>query len=156
MYKLARPFFMFTETPLHAGSGDDLGLVDLPIQRERHTGFPKVEASSLKGGIREAFENQRTIEFDGHSLSGEEKKLAMSLSFGPDDGDLHAGALGFTDARLLLFPVRSMRGVFAWVTCPEVIGRLQRDLLYCKIDPEFTIPPAGSAPPGLSAICEGQ
>ena len=103
MYKLARAFFMFSETPLHAGSGDDLGLVDLPIQRERHTGFPKVEASSLKGAIREAFENQSTIEFDGHSLSGEEKKLAISLSFGPEDEDLHAGALGFTDARLYFF-----------------------------------------------------
>jgi len=148
MYKLARAFFMFSETPLHAGSGDDLGLVDLPIQRERHTGFPKVEASSLKGAIREAFENQSTIEFDGHSLSGEEKKLAISLSFGPEDGDLHAGALGFTDARLLLFPVRSMRGVFAYVTCPQVIGRLQRDLSYCKIDADFIIPPANSTPKG--------
>jgi len=32
-------------------------VVDLPIQRESHTGFPKIEASSLKGAIRQSFED---------------------------------------------------------------------------------------------------
>ncbi|HRI29847.1 MAG TPA: hypothetical protein PK715_17435, partial [Chitinophagales bacterium] len=32
---------LICETPLHAGTGDDLGFVNLPIQRERHTDFPK-------------------------------------------------------------------------------------------------------------------
>ena len=57
MYKNAKPLFLICETPLHVGSGSDLGIVDLPIQRERHTNFPKIEASSLKGALREAFEN---------------------------------------------------------------------------------------------------
>jgi len=42
MFKLAKPFFIICETPLHAGSGSDLGIVDMPIQRERHTDFPKI------------------------------------------------------------------------------------------------------------------
>ena len=58
MYKSTNPLFLICETPLHAGSGDDLGIVDLPIQRERHTSFPKIEASSLKGALREAFEGK--------------------------------------------------------------------------------------------------
>ena len=58
MFKIARPLFLICETPLHAGSGDALGVVDLPIQRERHTGFPKIEASSLKGALRESFEEK--------------------------------------------------------------------------------------------------
>jgi len=33
-----------------------------------------------------------------------------------------------TDARLVAFPVRSLRGVFAWVTCPAALTRLNRDL----------------------------
>jgi CRISPR-associated protein Cmr4 len=33
-----------------------------------------------------------------------------------------------TDARVLAFPVRSLRGVFAWVTCPAALERLGRDL----------------------------
>ena len=39
-----------------------------------------------------------------------------------------AAALRFSDARVLLFPVQSDRGTFAWVTCPYVLERLRRDL----------------------------
>ena len=34
--------FLYVETPLHAGSGRGLGTVDLPIQRERATGYPMI------------------------------------------------------------------------------------------------------------------
>ena len=37
MYQHSDPIYLICETPLHAGSGDDLGIVDLPIQRKRHT-----------------------------------------------------------------------------------------------------------------------
>jgi len=152
MYKIAKPFFMVVETPLHAGSGTELGVVDMPIQRERHTSFPKIEASGLKGCIREAFEELKTedskvksdkleekfpdleekweIERDGKELIKFDE--AISLAFGPEEGDAHAGALGFTDARLLLFPVKSMKGVFAWITCPMVLERFKVDLELCR------------------------
>jgi CRISPR-associated protein Cmr4 len=42
--------------------------------------------------------------------------------------------LGFTDARLLLFPVKSMKGVFAWITCPMVLERFKEDLGLCGIE----------------------
>ncbi|RMG22669.1 MAG: type III-B CRISPR module RAMP protein Cmr4, partial [Methanobacteriota archaeon] len=58
MYRKARPLFFICNTPTHVGSGSELGVVDLPIQRERHTGFPKFEASSIKGSLREAIERQ--------------------------------------------------------------------------------------------------
>ena len=58
MFKQAKPLFLIVETPLHAGSGSDLGIVDLPIQREKHTDYPKIEASGLKGSIREIFDTQ--------------------------------------------------------------------------------------------------
>jgi CRISPR-associated protein Cmr4 len=52
--------------------------------------------------------------------------------FGPEritnPDDAYAGAISFTDARLLAFPVRSLKGVFAWVTCPQALDRLRRDL----------------------------
>ena len=57
MFKDIHPFFLVCESALHVGSGHDLGFVDLPIQREKHTGFPKIESSGLKGCIREAFES---------------------------------------------------------------------------------------------------
>lgn len=122
MFKIAKPLFLTCETPLHAGSGDALGVVDLPIQRERHTSFPKIEASSLKGALREAFEELFLEKYPKRN------EPQIKKAFGPDDNPDHAGALGFTDARLLLFPVKSMKGVFAWVTCPKVLQQLDTDL----------------------------
>ena len=119
MFKQAKPLFLIIETPLHAGSGNDLGIVDLPIQREKHTDYPKIEASGLKGSIREIFDTKKN-------------KSEIDLVFGPEQGDLHAGALGFTDARLLLFPVKSVKGVFAYVTCPAVLERFKYDLSICQ------------------------
>lgn len=142
MYKLARPFFMICETPLHAGSGSDLGVIDLPIQRERHTGFPKVEASGIKGCIRSSFEQLSTIKLKDKNIT--DNKSVVDLAFGPENGNEHAGALGFTDARTLLFPVKSMKGVFAWVTCPKVLARFKNDLELCEIHLDFQVPQAGS------------
>lgn len=123
MYHISKPLFLYCETPLHAGSGSELGVIDLPIQRERHTSIPKIEGSSLKGALRERAEQ----------VVGSRKDSDIYLTFGPEgDGDLHAGALGFTDARLLLFPVKSMRGVFAWVTCPQVLKRFWKDMQVCE------------------------
>ena len=146
MFKQAKPLFLIVETPLHAGSGSDLGIVDLPIQREKHTDYPKIEASGLKGSIREIFDAQAS-------------KDEIKLVFGPETGDLHAGALGFTDARLLLFPVKSVKGVFAWVTCPAVLERFKHDLSICQPCIKFVnnIPDANTVPnnSGLTVKNEG-
>ena len=147
MYKAVKPFFLTVETSLHMGSGEELGIVDLPIQREKHTNFPKLEASGLKGCIRKVFRDR-----DGEEKKIGEKKISpadkewkqrIELCFGPEpesSGDKHAGALAFTDGRLLLFPVKSMKGVFAWVTSRQVISRLQTDLEIAEVDSAQTPP----------------
>jgi CRISPR-associated protein Cmr4 len=184
MYKIARPFFMVVETPLHAGSGTELGVVDMPIQRERHTRFPKIEASGLKGCIREAFEELKAgdskvksdklkeefpdledkweIERDGKKeiKKKDGKELikfdeAISLAFGPEEGDAHAGALGFTDARVLLFPVKSMKGVFAWITCPKVLDLFKRDLELAGIKDIPDMPKEKTAPKDCLLFIKG-
>jgi CRISPR-associated protein Cmr4 len=119
MFQLAKPLFFICETPLHAGAGGGIG-TELPIQREEHTRFPKVEASGIKGAFREVFERKSV-------QKGLDKDLIAVFGH-PTDGDLNAGALGLTDGRILLFPVRSRRGVFAWATCPHVLTRFARDL----------------------------
>ena len=44
--------------------------MDLPIQRERHTGFPKIEGSGIKGCVREAFANSsKQVEIQGQKLN---------------------------------------------------------------------------------------
>jgi len=39
-----------------------------------------------------------------------------------------AGRLAFSDLRILLFPVKSLNGIFAYVTSPQVLERLAEDL----------------------------
>jgi len=154
MFKRVKPFFLIVETPLHPGSGTDLGVVDLPIQRERHTGFPKFEGSGLKGGIREAFENDHTeIEVGSEKVKTSNKDL-ISLVFGPENGDDHGSAIGFTDARLLLFPVKSMKGVFAWITCPKVLGRFITDLNLAEVQDISELPNENTVPSGCKLLFE--
>lgn len=120
MFKKAEPIFIFAETPTRVGSGSELGYVDLPIQRERHSGFPKIEASSLKGSIRSVFESDDNL------------NKMINYTFGPEDGNLHAGGLGFIDGRILLFPVKSAKGIFAWITCPYILSRFKEEMMLCK------------------------
>lgn len=122
MYTKAKPFLLHAITSVHAGSGSEIGIVDLPIQREKHTNYPKIEASSLKGAIRSHIETNPST-----NLSD------IELVFGSKPSDKNentqASAIAFSDARLLLFPIRSLKGVFVWITCPHVIQRYNNDLL---------------------------
>ena len=162
-----KPFFIKVITPLHAGSGSDLGVVDMPIQRESHTSFPKIEASSLKGSIRKAFEDKaKKIEEEdtriqnmqkiqvafGFDLSDKDKEYEQIVKIfrkkkkdNTENGEIEkdfSGSLGFSDAKILFFPVKSVKGVFAYITCPMVLKRLkeEQELLTKKIQDTFDIP----------------
>jgi len=122
--------FIHAQTSLHPGSGTALGVVDLPVQRERHTRWPTIAGSALKGILRDAYREMLSQKSQKCRRSANNDPELVSI-FGPgevDESSAHAGALTVTDARILAFPVRSLRGVFAWVTCPAVLDRLQRDL----------------------------
>ena len=136
-----KPFFIKTITPLHVGSGSDLGVVDMPIQRESHIGFPKIEASSLKGSIRKEFED----DLKSHIVFGYDKDRSnndIDKAFGDEKNRDFSGALGFTDSKILFFPIKSVKGVFAYVTCPMVLKRFKKDIEICKkeIKDGFEIP----------------
>ncbi len=104
--------FIHALSALHAGTGQGVDLIDLPIARERATNIPFLPGSSLKGVLRDAV-----------------AKDCQEALFGPQkgNGEDFAGPLQISDQRLLLLPVRSMAGTFAWVTCPFVLRRLKRD-----------------------------
>ncbi|NWF75602.1 MAG: type III-B CRISPR module RAMP protein Cmr4 [Nitrospirae bacterium] len=140
MFKEANVLFIYTETSLHCGSGSSLGVVDLPIQREKYTDYPVCQASGVKGVVREWFEFKYKED--------NESKKKIKYTFGPDFGDkkeesdAFAGAATFTDARLLLFPVRSLNGVFAYTTSRFALSRLKRDLQMAGVkDIKWNIPP---------------
>jgi CRISPR-associated protein Cmr4 len=108
--------YLHAITSLHPGSGTALGVVDMPIQRERHTGWPVIPGSSIKGVLRDACRRK----------NGDDPLLDVAFGKG-GESDSYSGALSLTDARILAFPVRSMKGVFAWVTCPQALRRYRRD-----------------------------
>ncbi len=118
-------FLAYTYSPLHAGVGQTTGVVDLPIEREKHTGYPCVYATGLKGSLRSYWKQNNY-----HDLED---------IFGKEEASAGAGGLIFTDLKILLFPVRASEGTFKWVTCQKVINRFKRD---CKIatDQEVTLP----------------
>ena len=118
MFEKASVILYYTETPLHMGTGTTISFVDLPIAREKHTGYPIMPASGIKGVIRD---------FARRQWKDDEKKV--ELIFGPEEKpEDFASCLTFTDGRILLLPVRSLKGVFAWVTSPFILKRLAKDV----------------------------
>lgn len=125
--------YLFTRTPLHVGAGASVGAIDQPVQRERHTGFPVIPASSLKGSFADQW-NDGLV--DEQTKEGT-KKVRVNKNgdiaeaawlFGSDnDKPAFAGSLIFSEARLLAFPIRSAKGSYAWITCPLMLQRAARD-----------------------------
>ncbi|WP_028562066.1 type III-B CRISPR module RAMP protein Cmr4 [Paenibacillus pinihumi] len=115
-------YFVHCLTPVHIGSGQGVGLVDMPIMRERITEWPLLPGTSVKGVKREHFRQTKDKEMQW-----------VNAAFGKAPGDQegkdgNAGALVISDGRLLAFPVASRNGTFAYVTCPFAIKRMVRDV----------------------------
>lgn len=128
----AKAIYLHALTPVHSGTGQAVAVVDLPIAREKATGWPIIPASSLKGVLRDALETP-------------ENKSWVNMAFGKDvreGGDLEAGALCFTDQRILCLAVRSYFGTFAYATCSLVLKRYLRDMRAFGIETPFTDAPS--------------
>ncbi len=121
---LAEVYFIHALSPLHPGVGQGVGSVDLPVAREKATGIPYLPGSSIKGVLRDAAGSQWP----------ESKIKAI---FGPDTNHAseHAGAAYFSDAKLLLLPVRSYAGVFAYATSPYLLQRFHREATMAGLKP---------------------
>lgn len=110
-----------TLSSTHVGTGRGLGYIDLPIHREKVTNWPIIPGSSIKGVIADSHQA---------GVKGREKDLEKIRAFGTasgDEGESRAGALLFTDARLVCLPVRSFTGTLAWCTTLPIIQQLRRD-----------------------------
>lgn len=118
--------FIHALSPLHAGTGQGVGVIDLPIAREKATNIPYLPGSSLKGSIRDEFNPNSS----DNATSKAQKEDLRDKIFGPekvDGNNGYAGAIQFTDQTLLCLPVRSLAGTFAYVTSPYILKRLKRD-----------------------------
>lgn len=119
MFQEKAVLFMYCISPVHAGAGTAIGTIDSPIQRERHTYHPTMAGSGIKGAMREHCEGQ------AQSANDTENILKV---FGPkpDASNDYAGAVSFSDAQLVMFPVRSLDKSFVYATSPTALARLQR------------------------------
>jgi CRISPR-associated protein Cmr4 len=108
-------------TNLHVGTGRGGEVVDLPIQRDSY-GFPTIYSSSLKGAIKSYIYNN-----DGQFAE---------ILFGPDGSGEFASPVALTDAYLLAFPSRSLKGVYCYLTCPLLLKRFKEytDMIGYKLD----------------------
>jgi CRISPR-associated protein Cmr4 len=124
--------FLYALSPVHMGAGSAIGVIDNPIQRERHTRHPSLAGSGIKGAIRHSFE----------TLGGD-PKLIHAL-FGPasegDRASLYAGAISFGDAQILAFPVRSLRNGYVYATCRQALARAKRLLEMVGVKNHWSIP----------------
>ena len=123
----AKLLLLHALSPLHAGTGQGVGVIDLPIAREKATGIPFVPGSSIKGVLRDACDD----------------KAIREKVFGPetDKASDWAGSAQFSDQRLLLLPVRSLAGTFAWVTSLFLIQRFLRDVANVPVLQPTKTPP---------------
>ncbi|WP_374488962.1 type III-B CRISPR module RAMP protein Cmr4 [Zoogloea sp.] len=136
-------FHLHALSALHVGTGQGVGVVDLPIARARATNLPLVPGSAIKGVLRD-------------ELGAKLNETLTNTLFGPAStaDSAHAGALAVGDAHLLLLPVRSYSGVVAFATCPFILQRYARDLAVSAP----SLPPVGAetaALPKDSALLAG-
>ena len=115
MFQSKAVVFFYAVSPVHMGAGTAVGIIDNPIQRERHTGHPCFAGSGIKGAVRHGF-----------GSSSERDMKLITRMFGPADGDLHAGAVSFGDAQIVVFPIRSLKRGYVYATCPQALARARR------------------------------
>lgn len=134
MFQAQQALFIYCVSPVHMGAGTAIGLIDNPIQRERHTEYPMIASSGLKGAVRHHFWSQLPEEV----RTDKEKRKTHLLNrlFGPEtDASEFAGAISFGDAQLVAFPVRCIKNAFVYATSPTALARAARTLALVGADP---------------------
>ncbi|NLA39803.1 MAG: type III-B CRISPR module RAMP protein Cmr4 [Smithella sp.] len=111
--------FIQALSSLQPGTGQGVGVIDQPISREKATDLPYLPGSTIKGVFRDYWENKGIGNLE--HVFGRTTQPELS----------YAGSVSFMDGRLLLLPVRSLAGVFAWVTSPFILNRFVRDCKMC-------------------------
>jgi CRISPR-associated protein Cmr4 len=141
-----KPFLLglLAEEFLHPGSGQSTGVIDLPVAREGHTGWPLIPDTGLKGALKE---------YDNKGKPRGQEEDWVKQVYGTETTDFGAGEALIGGARLLLLPIRHLEGTYAWVTCPALLERLWRDWVRLfGSDPFPKDAPDRLKPTGNSAI----
>ena len=113
-----RLLFLMPVTNLRSGMGSAIsGAVDNPIQRGGPAGLPLIRGSSIKGSLSSRY-------FNRMGKKGRDEKKVWAPIFGALEES--AASFNVLDAYLLLFPVASLQGGYAYVTSPSLLNRFAR------------------------------
>ncbi len=136
-----KTYWLHALTPVHAGVGLGSGFIDLPIMREKITNWPLIPGASVKGVLRDRHETVQSP--------------YLELAFGKGvDENANAGAIVFTDARIVCLATRSYYGTFAYVTSPLVLSRLARDAMAAGVAAFAALKTVSLAPGGAVVPAE--
>ena len=102
VYEFVGMLYMWCEQDVFPGGEREVSAIDLKVQRDSVTNVPICRASSLKGPIRAFFEYTKTVNVG--EIFGDQEK---------------SGALEFHNAGILLYPLHSYQGLFAYITSPS-------------------------------------
>ena len=122
--------YLYAESPVRAG-GDKDAHVDLPLQRDSVTGFPVIHGQSLKGALKR------------HGGLTPEQVRAAFGSDPTDPGESSAGSVSVHEAHVVALPLATTARIFAWVTCPLALHRVNRTRARTGAQP-LSLPPLTS------------
>jgi len=138
--QLSNIMTFFAVSPIHAGAESSTGAIDNPIQREMHTGYPHMQANSVKGAMRDFFRQKNKDKELESLIFGNEKYSDPNESDNNKKQKSCPGAIVVSDAKLFAMPVRSNIAPFVHVTCPTLLKRFSTALQMCGIDKLNEIP----------------
>jgi len=136
MFEASKAMFIYCTSPVRAGAGQAFGLIDNPIQREKHSDHPVIAGAGVKGALR----HHLWCKWD--QGDGEQTRDLLNRIFGPESGKSseYAGAISFSDAQLVTFPIRSVKNGFVYATSPLCLERARRLLQMCGESVEWDVP----------------
>lgn len=152
--------YLYAESPVRTGGDDDF-LVDLPQQRNKATNMPVIYGSSLKGALRQHFDDRSApTGQEGPLTKHDVITLFGSEVAGRSDGDDAAGTDDSTrddtstgglmivgEATVVALPVPTTKRIFAWVTTPMLMHDVNRARLNAGLTP-LVIPTSHQVPSG--------
>lgn len=106
-------------TNMHVGNGDvNYNIIDNEVERDPVTGYPTINASGVKGALRNYFSGRSELKGKVDSFFGAEK-----------EGNSTPGALKILSANMIAIPTRANKGEepFYLVTTKEALGRFHEN-----------------------------
>lgn len=132
---ISKNYYAMALDPIHIGTGGySLGRVDNTILREPGTDLPKIPGTSICGVARAftALKKNKYPNCAGKSGTDGEKhceewNCPVCVSYGFSSNSSFHGMAQFFDARILFFPVRSMKGPI-WVTSDSIMREFNQSV----------------------------